>query len=113
MSDFDLAVQKGVKELMYNRYFDVSTGKLTPPCIESKSVVLALNKAIGYGGAHTLNPHIGSYWLFEYLPGISISMWRTDGNKFVNERVSRSVVIEVAKRFYDEHNRKNVQLVLF
>ena len=107
------AVYQGVKGLLYRRYYDVNTGQLTEPCIATDTAINALNKAIGYGGGHTLHPHVGNYWMFEYWPGIKASLCRSEGERIINEKVSRSLIIKVAEECLKEYKGQNVQLLFF
>lgn len=107
------AVYQGVKGLLYRQYYDVNTGQLTKPCIATDTAINALNKAIGLGGGHTLHPHVGNYWMFEYWPGIKASLYRSEGEKIINEKVSRSLIIKVAEECLKEYKGQNVQLSLF
>jgi hypothetical protein len=107
------AVYQAVKGLLYRRYYDVNNGKLTEPCIATDTAVNALNSAIGHGGGHTLSPHVGNYWFFEYWPGIKASLCRSEGEKIINEKVSRSLIIKVAEECLKEYRGQNVQLSLF
>lgn len=110
---FSEAVYHSVKGLLHRRFYDVNTGQLTEPCIATETAIEALNKAIGYGGGHTLNPRVGDYWLFEYWPGIKASLCRSDGDKIINEKINRSLIIKVAEECMKEFKCQNVQLSLF
>lgn len=110
---FHAAVYQSVKGLLYRQYYDVNTDKLTDPCINSDTAVNALNKAIRLGGGHTLRPHVGSYWLFEYSTGIKASLCRSEGERIINEKISRSLLIRIAEQCLYEFRGQNLQLSLF
>lgn len=107
------AVYHSVKGLLYRQFYDVNTGELTEPCISTKTAIQALNKAIGYGGGHTLNPNIGNYWMVEYWPGIKLTLVKSKGEEIVNEKVNRSMVLQIAEKCLSEYKGENVQLSLF
>lgn len=100
-SSFYDAVYYAVKRLLYKRYYDVSNEKLTERVITTGTAERALNDVIGYGGGFTFQ-RIGDYFLFDYAPGIKVSLSRSDGKSIIEEKVNRALVIKVAEECMKE-----------
>jgi hypothetical protein len=113
MDYLQLATTEVVKGLLCHEIYDVNSKTLQAPFKTYASAIEALNAAIRHGGGHTLHPHIGGYWLAEYYPGIKISLTHNEGEEFITEKVSRSLVIQIAEKCLQEYKYKNIQLTLF